>query len=156
QLPLTRSIDLLTYVAVRMTAAPPMGEVGPTGVAESETRAELWNEAASRPIVGITSRRLMDDLARIGVCPRVPPLRVEQGWIRLDRAGCLTDVGAFQHAVAAARGARGPDGLAAAEAAVAAYGGALLENVLPAGETDGDGTSPRSVAASRRGRPTGG
>ncbi len=156
QLPLTRSIDLLTYVAVHMAVGPPTGEVALSGVAESEVRAELWHEAASRPIVGITGRRLMDDLARIGLHPLVPPLHLEQGRIRLDEAGCLSDVGAFQHAVAAARGARGADGLAAAEAAVAAYGGALLEGVLPAGETDGDGTSPRSAAAARRGRPTGG
>jgi hypothetical protein len=122
-------------------------------VSETDVRAELWNDAASKQIVGITARRLMADLERVGVRPAQPLLHVEHGQVALDDDSCLVDVGIFCAAVVAEWAARGADRLAAAEAAVAAYGGRLLEDIA-SGLVDEE--LGRGAAPSRGGRPASG
>jgi hypothetical protein len=153
QLRLNRQLDLLAYAAVHAGVARATEQSGPARVSETDVRAELWNDAASKQIVGITARRLWADLERVGVRPTQPLLHVEHGQVRLDDSSCLVDVGVFCGAVAAARAARGADGLAAAEAAVAAYGGRLLEDIASGIDDEEPG---RSSAPSRGGRPASG
>src|SRR5438034_8949772 len=95
----------------------------------------------------------MADLKRIGVQIDGPLVRVEHGRVALDDDRCFVDVAIFHQAVAAARAARGADGLVAAETAVAAYGGPLLEDVA-AGVEDED--VRLSARPARGGRPTSG
>jgi hypothetical protein len=153
QLRLNRQLDLLAYAAVHAGVARATEQSGPARVSETDVRAELWNNAASKQIVGITARRLMADLERVGVRPTQPLLRVEHGHVALDDGSCLVDVGIFCGAVVAARAVRGVDGLAASEAAVAAYGGGLLVDVVSGPDDDELG---RSAPPSRGGRPASG
>jgi hypothetical protein len=153
QLRLNRQLDLLVYAAVHAGVGRATEHSGPARVSETDVRAELWNDAASKQIVGITARRLMADLERVGVRPTQPLLHVEHGQVALDDDSCLVDVGIFCGAVVAARAARGTDGLAAAEAAVSACGGRLLEDI--ASGIDDDEVA-RSSAPSRGGRPASG
>ncbi len=153
QVRLNRQLDLLTYVAVRAGATGTAEANGLRWVSETEARTELWNEAASKQIVGITAHRLMADLKRVGVQMDRPLVRVEHGRVALDDDRCMVDVAIFHQAVAAARAARGADGVAAAETALAAYGGPLLEDVVADVADDDVRLSARPA---RGGRPESG
>jgi hypothetical protein len=158
QLALTRQLDLLVYLAVRIAACEQTDEHADASVAELEVRADLWGETASKYLVSLTAARLADDLNKLGLVPPERPIRVKGGQVSLDEAGCLVDVLAFQRSVADARKAGGPDGLAAAEAAVAAYGGPLLDGLAPSLEDENPDDSDETtgaIANARGAGPTG-
>jgi hypothetical protein len=125
EIPLTRRFEVL----IRVAAAVGEGEVA-CGISELELRSSLWAGGASAKVVSTTVSRIEQDLLEAGV--RLPgrTLLVKDSLVALNPIACVSDVQAFRAAVEQARhSAVGSVGLAAAESAVAAYGGRLLSEL---------------------------
>jgi hypothetical protein len=133
----TRRCELLIRVAV----AAGDGELT-SGISELDLRSSLWGGRASEKIVSTTVSRLEQDLQEAGVRLAGRIVLTRDSLVALNPVACVSDIQAFRTAVDQARHcAAGPVALAAAESAVAAYGGRLLSEL--GGLTRRAGHQPR-------------